>query len=153
MLKKLTSGFLLAFGLVGFSACDQTDLNELIKIAQPAPSTKVNLTAIMSGSQEVPAVSSAATGTFTGVYDKNTNVLTYTVTYTGLTPVAGHLHRGAPGMNGPVIFPFPQLTSPVTATATFTEDDEALLLNNGFYSNLHSAAFPGGEIRGNITVK
>ncbi|WP_394347234.1 CHRD domain-containing protein [Hymenobacter radiodurans] len=27
------------------------------------------------------------------------------------------------------------------------------MLNNGFYANLHSAAFPGGEIRGDIKVK
>lgn len=153
MLKKLTSLFFLSAGLVSFSACNKADLEEIIKIAQPAPSTKVALTAVLNSSQEVPTNSSAATGTFTGVYDTNTNILTYTVTYTGITPVAGHLHRGAPGMNGPVIFPFPQLTSPVTATANFSEADEALLLNNGFYANMHSAAFPGGEIRGDIKVK
>nr|WP_240731551.1 CHRD domain-containing protein [Hymenobacter radiodurans] len=112
MLKKLTSGFLLAFGLVAFSSCDQVNLDELRKIIQPAPNPNVVLTAVLNGSQEVPPTPSAATGTFSGVYNKDTNVLTYTVTYTGLTPQAGHLHRGAPGTNGPVIHPFPQLTSP-----------------------------------------
>ncbi|MBC6609248.1 CHRD domain-containing protein [Hymenobacter sp. BT188] len=153
MLKKLTSVFLLATGLVSFSACDQADLEEIIKIAQPAPSTKVQLTAVINSQQEVPTNSSVATGTLTGVYDTNTNELTYTVTFAGLTPVAGHLHRGAPGVNGPVVFPLPSLTSPVTGTAKFLEEDEALLLANGFYVNLHSARFPGGEIRGNIRRK
>jgi hypothetical protein len=153
MLKKLTSGFLLAFCLVAFSACDQVDLDELRKIIQPAPNPNVVLTAVINGSQEVPPTPSAATGTFSGVYNKNTNVLTYTVTFTGLTPTMGHLHRGMPGVNGPVVFPLPSLTSPVTATAKFLEEDEALLLNNGFYVNLHTPRFPGGEIRGDIKVR
>ena len=153
MLKKLTSGFLLAFGLVAFSSCDQVNLDDLRKIIQPAPNPNVVLTAVINGSQEVPPTPSAATGTFSGVYNKDTNVLTYTVTFTGITPQAGHLHRGMPGVNGPVVHPLPQLTSPVTATATFTEADEALLLNNGFYVNLHTPAFPGGEIRGDIKVR
>ena len=153
MLKKLTSAFLLAFGLVAFSSCDQVNLDDLRKIINPAPSPNVALTATLDGRQEVPANNSTATGTFVGVYNKDTNVLNYTVTYTGLTPVMGHLHRGAPGMNGPVVVPFSSLTSPITGTFTFTEADEALLLANGFYANLHSAAFPGGEIRGNIMMK
>lgn len=153
MLKKLTSGFLLAFSLVAFSSCDQVNLDELRKIIQPAPNPNVALTAVINASQEVPANPSTATGTFTGVYNKDTNVLTYTVTYTGLTPVMGHLHRGMPGMNGPVVVPFSSLASPITGTFAFTDADEALLLNNGFYVNLHSAAFPGGEIRGNISVR
>jgi hypothetical protein len=150
MLKKLTSGFLLALSLVGFSSCDQSDLDEIGKILRPAPSSKVALTAVINGSQEVPPTPSAATGTFTGVYDKETNVLTYTVTYTGITPQAGHLHRGAPGTTGPIVVPFNSLSSPITGTFIFSEADEALLLNNGFYANLHTPAYPGGEIRGDI---
>jgi hypothetical protein len=151
MLKKLTSGFLLALGLVAFSACDQVNLDELRKIVQPTPNPNVALTAVINGRQEVPPTPSAGTGTFTGVYNKDTNVLNYTVTYTGITPQAGHIHRGAPGVNGPIVVPFNSLASPITGTFTFTEADETLLLNNGFYVNLHTPAFPGGEIRGNIS--
>ncbi|HEX8350497.1 MAG TPA: CHRD domain-containing protein [Hymenobacter sp.] len=152
MLKKLTTVFLLAAASLTFTSCDE--LLEQIQILTGTPaSTKVNLTATINGAQEVPANASTATGTFTGVYDKSTKVLTYTVTYQGITPVAGHLHRGAPGVNGPVIFPFPNLTPPINATATFTQADEDLLLAGGFYANLHTPAFPGGEIRGNIVKK
>lgn len=153
MLKKLSSGFLLALGLVTFSACDQINLDDIRKIVQPTPNPNVTLAAVINSAQEVPTNPSMATGTFAGVYNKDTNVLTYTVTYQGMTPVAGHLHRGMPGANGPVVFPLSSLVSPVTGTATFTEADEALLLSNGFYVNLHSAAYPGGEIRGNIMMK
>lgn len=153
MLKNLASAFLLAFGLVAFSSCDQINLDELRKAIQPPAIPYVGLTAVVNGSQEVPANKSAATGSFSGVYDKDTNELIYTVTYTGLTPQAGHIHRAAPGVNGPVVVPFTSLASPITGTFIFSEADEALLLNNGFYVNLHTPAFPGGEIRGNIKVR
>jgi hypothetical protein len=138
---------------MAFSSCDQVNLDDLRKIIQPTPNPNVALTAVINGRQEVPPTPSAATGTFVGVFNKDTRVLNYTVTYTGFTPTMGHLHRGAPGTNGPVVVPFSSLTSPITGTFTFSEADAALLLNNGFYVNLHSAAFPGGEIRGNISVQ
>ncbi|WP_324674340.1 CHRD domain-containing protein [Hymenobacter sp. GOD-10R] len=152
MLKKLITASLLATAALTFTGCKEL-LDEIILIGNPPASTKVNLTAVINSAQEVPANPSTATGTFTGVYDKATKVLTYTVTYQGLTPTAGHLHRGAPGTNGPVIYPFSSLASPVTGTATFTQADEDLLLNGGFYANFHTPAYPGGEIRGNIVKK
>ncbi|MBC6991919.1 CHRD domain-containing protein [Hymenobacter sp. BT491] len=153
MFKKLTVAILLTTTALAFTACNDLLEQLHIKPTTPAPSTKVVLTATLNASQEVPPTASTATGTFDGVYDKATHVLTYTVTYQGLTPVAGHLHRGAPGTNGPVVYPFPSLTSPVTGTATFTQADEDLLLGGAFYANFHSTQYPGGEIRGNIVKK
>jgi len=152
MLKKLITASLLATAALSFTGCQEL-LDEIILIGNPPANTKVNMTAVINGSQEVPANPSTASGSFTGVYDKATKVLTYTVTYQGLTPTAGHLHRGAPGTNGPVIYPFSSLTPPISGTATFTQADEDLLLNGGFYVNLHTPAYPGGEIRGNIMKK
>lgn len=117
------------------------------------PANTVNLSATLNSKQEVPFNSSAATGTMTGTYNKDTKVLTYTVTYTGLTPVAGHIHRGRPGQNGGVAVPFASVaTSPITGTATLTAADADSLLAGKMYVNLHTAAFAGGEIRGNIAM-
>ena len=113
----------------------------------------IRLNAVASGAQERPnPVASTATGTFVGVVDPATRVLSYTVTYSGLTPVAGHLHRitQANG-NGPVEVPFASLASPIIGTTTLTTNTRVDSLLNGFYYlNLHTAAFPGGEIRGDI---
>ena len=114
----------------------------------------IRLRAAMSGAAERPTpVVSSATGAFVGVVDPMTRVLSYTVTYSGLTPVAGHLHRiNAANGNGPVEIPFPSVaSSPIIGTATLTTATRVDSLLNGFYySNLHTAAFPGGEIRGDI---
>ncbi len=113
----------------------------------------IRLDAILNGAQERPSpVPSAATGRFTGVIDPATRVLSYTVTYSGLTPIAGHLHRiNAANGNGPVEIPFASLPSPIIGTATLTTNSRVDSLLNGFYyANLHTAAFPGGEIRGDI---
>ena len=98
----------------------------------------------------MPANSSTASGIFTGSYDPNSKVLTYSVTYRGVTPTMAHIHTGAPGTNGPIIFTPGGLTSPITGTAFLSADEINDLLNNRLYFNIHSAMYPNGEIRGNI---
>ncbi|MCY7351021.1 MAG: CHRD domain-containing protein [Cytophagaceae bacterium] len=142
--------FLLLFAVaLAFTACNNDDDN-----TPPVDTNIVNLTATIDGKQEVPTTPSTATGTFTGTLNKTTRVLTYVVTYVGLTVTAGHLHRGAPGVAGPVVIPFSSLTSPINGTATLRQTLADSLVNGLVYVNLHTAAYPAtGEIRGNITVK
>lgn len=123
----------------------------------PVLAPPVNVSAVLDGTQHTPMINSAATGTMTGVYNPNTRVLNYTVTYQGFPagagPTAGHIHQGLPGVNGPVVVPFAQVaTSPITGTATLTQADGDKLTTNAMYVNLHTVANPNGEIRGNITV-
>lgn len=112
--------------------------------------TTTTLTAIINGAQQVPVVNSAATGDFTGSYNSGTKQLAYTVTYQGITPSIAHIHIGAPGMVGSVAIPFANLTSPITGTVTLTADQADNLLKNSMYVNMHSNAYPNGEIRGDI---
>lgn len=93
-------------------------------------------------------------GTFT--YDPATHMLTYNVTYEGLTgpAVAAHIHGPAdPGANGPPVVPFANAASPITGTATLTDAQAAELAAGKYYVNVHTAANKGGEIRGQITPK
>ncbi len=125
--------------------------------ADPA-NAKIEFVSTLSGAAERPnAVPSAATGSFAGTLDRATRVLSYTVTYSGLTPVMGHLHRTAPNATngvGPVEVPFASLGSPIIGTTTLTTVGRVDSLINGFYyANLHTTAYPGGEIRGNLRVK
>ncbi|MDP3494605.1 MAG: CHRD domain-containing protein [Hyphomonadaceae bacterium] len=93
-------------------------------------------------------------GTFT--YDPATHVLSYTVTYEGLTgpAAAAHIHGPAdPGANGPPVIPFANAASPITGTATLTDTQAADLAAGKYYVNVHTAANRGGEIRGQITAK
>lgn len=97
---------------------------------------------------------SAATGSFTGTYVSDTKQLTYKVRYSGMTPTSAHIHTLTPGaLAGPVTIPFASLTDPIEGTVTLTAAQADDLLNGRMYVNIHSAAFPAGEIRGNISKK
>lgn len=108
----------------------------------------------LSGTQEVPAVTTTATGTFNGTYNKTTKILTYTITHNVSGATAGHFHKGAPGTSGPVVVPFPNVTSPINgSTPALTADQEADLLAGNWYANIHSPTYPAGEIRGQVPAK
>jgi methyl coenzyme M reductase beta subunit len=80
--------------------------------------------------------------------------LTYTVNYKDLTgpAVAAHFHdASAPGGNGPPIVPAKDVgTSPIKGTATLTDAQIADINAGKVYFNIHTAANPGGEIRGTL---
>ncbi len=90
-------------------------------------------------------------GMFT--YDPATHVMTYDVTYEGLTgpAVAAHIHGpAAEGANAGPVVPFPSAASPIKGTATLTDAQAADLAAGKYYVNVHTAANKGGEIRGTI---
>jgi hypothetical protein len=112
------------------------------------------LNAKLSGTNEVPSNTSTGSGTLEASLDQQTNVLTWTVTYTGLTgPVkAGHFHGpAAAGANAGVALGFAgSLESPVKGSATLTAAQAEDVMAGKWYVNLHTAANPGGEVRGQV---
>lgn len=64
--------------------------------------------------------------------------------------VDGHLHLGFPGVSGGIEFGFTDATSPITETWDLDTLNLRDLLQGELYANIHSAAFPGGEIRGQV---
>ena len=103
------------------------------------------------GSQENPPVTTTATGTATVTVNADMSV-SVSVTTSGMTATASHIHMAPAGQNGPVIVPFTKsgdawVSSP---TAKLTEAQYAAFKAGNTYVNVHSAAFPGGEIRGQI---
>jgi LPXTG-motif cell wall-anchored protein len=117
----------------------------------------------MSGAQENPPVATAATGQGTAVISADGSTITYLVTYSGLsgTANAAHIHTGAAGSNGGVILPLAIGPSPMTGiltaadftasgpVTTFAEAVAAIKAGTTYF-NIHTAANPGGEIRGQI---
>jgi hypothetical protein len=97
----------------------------------------------------------AATGDATVTYDTASKQVTWRITYSGLsgTPTAAHFHGPAPpGANAGVAVPIPNVAaSPAQGSATLTDAQAADLLAGRYYINIHTAANPAGEIRGQVT--
>lgn len=142
---KQLSG-LIAFMVLfaGFISCSKSD-------PAPAPNPNTTFLATINGASEVPANGSTATGSANLSFNTTTKVFTVTITYNGVTATAGHIHKAAVGVNGGVIFPITSLASPISYTSIPLDAAmEADLNANLYYINIHSAAFPGGEIRGQL---
>ena len=120
------------------------------QMSSPAPS---GANVILNGNQEVPPVSTAGTGSgiIRVLMDRS---VSGSVMTSGVAGTAAHIHLGAPGENGPVIIPLNRTadnTWSVPASIRLNDTQyEAFRLGN-LYVNVHSAANPGGEIRGQLT--
>ena len=121
------------------------------------------LSATPGADQENPPTTHAGTATATVTnYNLATRTFDITVTVSGLAPadVTGfHIHQAAVGVNGPIIVDFTGVAPLVPAGTGFTftatglvlpAASEAAFLGGGTYVNIHTAAFPGGAIRGQL---
>jgi hypothetical protein len=128
-------------------------LGTAVVFAAPASAETFKVT--LDGKSEVPATTSTATGTADVDYDAATKKLTWKLTYSGLTgpATAAHFHGPAEaGKNAGVKVPIANATSsPAEGSATLTDEQAADLLAGKYYINVHTAANPGGEIRGQVT--
>lgn len=128
-------------------------LGATVAFAGPAFAEKMKAT--LDGKSEVPPNASAGTGTADIDYDAATKKLSWKLTYSGLSgpATAAHFHGPAEaGKNAGVALAIPSATtSPVEGNATLTDAQAADLTAGKYYINVHTAANPGGEIRGQVT--
>ncbi len=128
-------------------------LGATIMFAGPAFAEKFK--AALDSKSEVPPTMSAGTGTADIDYDAATKKLSWKLTYSGLTgpATAAHFHGPAgPADKAGVAVAIPNATSsPVEGSATLTDAQAADLTAGKYYVNIHTAANPGGEIRGQVT--
>ena len=127
----------------------------LTLVSVVAHAATINLKADLKASAEVPPKDSAGTGTLTATLNTETNELTYHIEFSGLTgpAVAAHFHGpAAEGVNAKPQLPIKgtPVTSPIDGKATLTAEQAKDLVDGKWYFNLHTAANPGGEIRGQL---
>ena len=127
---------------------------------------QIQLTAALSSAEEVPVNATTGNGTGSFVLNEDRTILTYVVTYQGLTgtlTAGGHFHTGTPGKTGPVVKGIAVSGDPASNTISGTWKTTDLtqpltsalvesLLTGRMYVNFHTAANPGGEIRGQVKL-
>ncbi len=106
----------------------------------------------LSGDQEIPPVTSSASGTATITVEADRSV-SGSVTISGVSATVAHVHEAAAGKNGPIVFPLTKTSDnvwTVPAGAQLSDTQYESYKAGNLYFNIHSAAHKTGEIRGQI---
>jgi hypothetical protein len=107
----------------------------------------------LTGRAESPPTTGAGKGALVATLDTDTRVLSYKVTYTGLSGPATMAHFHGPakgGQNAPPIIPVADPASPIGGHVGLSAAQVSELEKGLWYFNVHTAANPGGEIRGQV---
>ena len=109
------------------------------------------MTVKLSGDHEVPPVKSSGSGSGSITINDDGSV-SGSVTASGFTPTAAHIHEAAVGKNGPVIVPFEKEGDKFgpKAGAKLTPDQMKAFKEGNLYVNMHRTAHPGGEVRAQL---
>lgn len=135
-----------------------TDASNRVATSAPVTVTVSNrptIDVVTSPAETFPKPASTASGTGQLTFDLLTGAVTGGVTVSGIAATLAHIHSGIAGTTGPVVVDFVQSSSDpnrwdaVTGAQLSAEQIEDLLAGR-LYVNVHSAAYPGGEIRGQI---
>ena len=147
-MKRITTLFILVIGAFGLLCVSKADADIS------------NLIATIDGAQANAGAGTGSLGTGTGImtYDDVTGVLSWDISWGGLSgnETVMHFHGPAPpGVNAGVQVDFGAIsgtTSPLIGSSVITAGQAADLLADLWYINIHTDQFPGGEIRGQVLL-
>jgi len=103
----------------------------------------------MTPQQETPPVSNPFTGRAYVLLNDGHDGFVYAYSTDVASPTAAHIHRGAPGVAGPIVYGL-LAANQAAGTSGLSFDDLRDLMNGNLYVNVHNAAFPGGAVRGQL---
>ena len=115
--------------------------------------------AYLTGAQEVPAVATSGTGYARVVINETALTVSWTVVFNNLSSnqTASHIHAPAAiGANAPIAINFPAVggtSGTLTGNAAITATQISQIRAHQGYVNIHTANFPGGELRGQLGIK
>ncbi len=110
------------------------------------------ISASLTGDQEVPPVQTSASGKVTVKVEDDKSVKG-TITTSGIKGTGAHIHEAAPGKNGPDIISLKKTGDDewsVPNGAKLSDAQYDAFKAGNLYVNVHSDANPEGEIRGQL---
>ncbi|MFT5233879.1 MAG: hypothetical protein ACI9UK_001838 [Candidatus Krumholzibacteriia bacterium] len=130
-------------------------LSLTVLLAAPVSAEVLAIVSDMDGTLANAGIGTGSLGTGSAAieFDTDTKVLSWSITWSGLTgaPTAMHFHGPAlPNQSAGVTVAVGVTGMPVVGNAVLTASQESDLVSGLWYINLHSATSPGGEIRGNL---
>ncbi len=158
LISLITKILLFAFLIAGVYSFKSVSACTRVSAVSKDSVTKKGI--VLSGSNEVPAISPSGSGTLHVSYDKAAKTLTYSARWSGMTDSVTMMHFHGPaekGTNAGVLYPITDFTPGTSGTANGTVKldgaklKEAELLGGKWYYNIHTKTHPGGEIRGQVT--
>lgn len=136
------------FGIIALAGRSSTPTNSPTNAG--AINSPIMMVAQLTGTSEVPPVTTSAAGSGTFTVNTQNNTLAFSINFSGLSAAetGAHIHGPADiGTNAGILFPLPA-GNPKTGTINYLEAQEADILGGRTYVNIHSSNFPAGEIRG-----
>ena len=124
----------------------------LLLLASSSLYAQQTLSVSLTGASEVPPTTTAATGTGQITIGSDYTVKG-SIKYSGMIATMAHIHEAAAGKNGPPIIPLTQSgndTFLVPPNAKLSSEQYKSYMAGNLYVNVHSAAYPGGEIRAQL---
>jgi hypothetical protein len=111
------------------------------------------LRATLSGKVEVPKGAPGGKGTATVTVDESSGKVCWTFKVAGTDkPMAAHIHRGGPGKAGPVVVPFGKAYAAKGCTTAPKNVADAIYKKPAsYYVNIHTAKYPAGAVRGQLS--
>ncbi len=146
---RISIALIAAVATIGITGCSMMD--------RKSESNQVAFTTQLRAANEVPPVASQGIGSVDAVLNKDTNLLRWKVNFSGLTGPATMAHFHGPaavGANAGVALAWTgPVVSPMEGSATLTPAQAVDLMAGRWYANIHTAAHPAGEVRGQMTAR
>jgi hypothetical protein len=116
---------------------------------------RIALINMMTGMQQVPSNSSIAVAIGVVIVDTTSGGMVASITSMGISGLSSHIHQAGPGANGAAIFALNETTNGSgiwSVRLALTETQRNEFTNGNYYFDIHTAAFPDGELRGQIAA-
>lgn len=160
-MKRIITAFIL---IATFSIVACTKGGKLERIS----GDQYTVTATASSKQLIPAIDTTSTGTFTGFYDEQSNILSFTITWNDLWRTTSKdtitsvnfFGPASATANGALVRSFPFVSTNNAASANlglaglngFTMGEKKDFLEGAWYFTINTKKYPNGIIRGQLTA-